>query len=738
MPSTDTATITFVERHEPALSSGTYTVSVTHTLASSAAVLDHHPIYEVYGNERRIAVAGPRFTLPPAQISGLFPPDRSQAAYPDALPHAALSRLTLPWERSAGSDGLPWLAVLVIDDDEGVAAADAQVGDLGRAPFAPDPASPHTTRASTLPATTASYCDGTGGLTLEHGQAWADRCRIIDVPVDLFAALAPTAADLRWLAHTRTVEGAGEAACSLVVANRTPAVSAKATAHLVSLEGIGAWLPTGAGTPAQAAPATIKTRSGAVASAVRLVALASWTFSAASEDETFAGQLATIPCGVLGLPSLPAATGAAEQVAARAIELGYCAAAHRTRAGDETISWYRGPLIPCPPEAEIVPRPDPSAASPHEPVSAADELLRYDPGTGMLDISYAAAWQLGRLLAVQSSRFSTRLRAWKASVGQQTALAAELELLHESIGAALDPGADVHAAHSAAARLLTGRVKAALRAPATRPPATAAPVPHLPPHASLFARVSAAVADPARLAEQHANTDIPDDVAAWLNGLARLDGVPIGYLVPDERALPSPSMRLFRVDPNWTAALVEGAFSIARASSAQAAHDAAVSGRVAAAGEPAASGFLLRSTVVDDWPDVRAVAVDGAGDPLDVEVRRLGPGLLLGLADGVLAHVDVLEAPGTLHLDIGRPIPRYVTVPAGVKARAGDEIGETPVAVPMRAGPHARVVDVAGLADALSVAVGDAGANAGRVFTAAELALQLTQGAQAVRFEVRP
>ena len=55
---------------------------------------------------------------------------------------------------------------------------------------------------------------------------------------------------------------------------------------------------------------------------------------------------------------------------------------------DRSVSWYRGPLLPYPAKAAI-----------KVPVSSADAVLRYDPATGLFDTSYAAAWQLGRLLA---------------------------------------------------------------------------------------------------------------------------------------------------------------------------------------------------------------------------------------------------------------------------------------------------------------------------------------------------
>ena len=45
--------------------------------------------------------------------------------------------------------------------------------------------------------------------------------------------------------------------------------------------------------------------------------------------------------------------------------------------------------------------------------------MRYDAGMKMFDASYAAAWQLGRLLALSSLAFSTSLLGWKKTVRER-------------------------------------------------------------------------------------------------------------------------------------------------------------------------------------------------------------------------------------------------------------------------------------------------------------------------------
>jgi hypothetical protein len=162
---------------------------------------------------------------------------------------------------------------------------------------------------------------------------------------------------------------------------------------------------------------------------------------------------------------------------------------HYLRQGDTTVSWYRGPLIVGEHTAEIT-----------LPIRAADELLRYDPAIGVFDASYAAAWELRRLLTLHNTPVATSLYSWKRAYAQQLAQL-EQRLLH----------------------------------------------PHFPVQGQTIQA-----------------GDIPADVAAWFDSLRLLQGVPFNYLVPDERMLPKESIRFFWVDHLWLDCLLDGAFSIGR------------------------------------------------------------------------------------------------------------------------------------------------------------------------------
>jgi hypothetical protein len=148
---------------------------------------------------------------------------------------------------------------------------------------------------------------------------------------------------------------------------------------------------------------------------VRLVVLASWSFFCQGEN-TFKTLLQQLDTGRLMLPvssemarEAQAGNPGALQVKA-AFEQGYTALDHHIRNGENTVSWYRGPLVPLwYRKLETYPYlPD------------ADAALRYNYETGLLDASYAAAWQLGRLLALQNPHFARALYRYRNQERQQT------------------------------------------------------------------------------------------------------------------------------------------------------------------------------------------------------------------------------------------------------------------------------------------------------------------------------
>ena len=61
-------------------------------------------------NQSYFNVEGPRFSLASSEVAGVFPPRNGHGPFEETIPHVALSRRTLPWERELDSQnriGLP-------------------------------------------------------------------------------------------------------------------------------------------------------------------------------------------------------------------------------------------------------------------------------------------------------------------------------------------------------------------------------------------------------------------------------------------------------------------------------------------------------------------------------------------------------------------------------------------------------------------------------------------------------
>jgi len=349
--------ITFVDHARPALPSGNYTVTATQLIAVDS---------NSYPATRTFTVSGDRFVLPPSRLTAVFPPDGSLGEYQNALPHVILDRPTLPWERSAGSPGAdaPWLAVLLFTEAERPSPQVVRLGDLTAGPgFFP-------------------------AITLERHQSPDDQATVIDVPRELLAGLLPVAAELPYLAHVRRSGQAPDAA--VIIGSRLPPAGTPCTAHLVSLEGRYGTSGFDLGT----------------APLVRLVTLASWRFACLAAEQTFAPLVRDLAqdAGPYQLPD----SGNAD--ADRYLRQGFVPVRHLLRQGGNTISWYRGPFAPGPVTG---------AETLSTGTRSADHLLTFRPDTGMFDTGYAAAWELGRLLALQSTDFATTLYDWKRRRAQQ-------------------------------------------------------------------------------------------------------------------------------------------------------------------------------------------------------------------------------------------------------------------------------------------------------------------------------
>jgi len=468
----DPQKLIFWASDKPALPGGDYTIQVTQQVHLAGSDKPG----EVGTTTYPFAVAAPRFTLNPQDVLNVFPPPGSLGDYANALPHIQLRHSTLPYERVCAAQDdkgspvdAPWLALLVVYDDEPYAPLQPgwKAGDLMEAQ---------------PPNGTILWC----GLKPESGVEInpEDPVKVIEIDGATFANIFPKLEECILLTHVRSATDAQGLAESepraVIIANRLPKPGGSTTVHLVSLEGH---------------MMNIDKQNAKAGQKVRLISLYNWRFSCTSPKLDLTGLLtslnntllvqavqantdsnklsqAVIPDAVttalkqIGRPlgSTPVVTKDTipgqwliqdglhnyslipENGTWRVLEKmpavlrmppvengdaelhlqrGAAALGHRMRSGNRSVSWYHGPLIP----ADFAPPPI------QLPAQNAAELLFYNANIGMQDVSYATAWELGRLLTLQNKPVAAALYTWKRQNAQaQKLLAIEHQLMHLPLG----------------------------------------------------------------------------------------------------------------------------------------------------------------------------------------------------------------------------------------------------------------------------------------------------------------
>jgi hypothetical protein len=709
--------IVFEQFVQPGLKDGQYTVTASVALSDQAGpgAPTFPPVSKV------LQVGSDATALPAGSIVSVFPPDQDSGDYSGCLPHVLLNQPTIPWQKqvlSGADDKVPWLAVLSLSDDELIS----------------------------------------GGPTLVTA---ADGTKTLSMSLAFFQSIAPTIDELGYLSHVRRAETTCKADSTVteidyavVVGNRLPKPQILTHAYLVALADHGDLLPGGAGTT----------------DPVVLPVLTTWQFTAETETKTTSFSDIILAANrtppTLGLP--PTATGAAGQL----LSMGYVPMPHALRVGGDTVSLYRGPLVPYATARTIA----------NVPIQNADAVALYDPSTGILDMSCSAAWTLGRLLALNAASYALALYNWKSAAQRATIdqLIYELDTGKAAPSAAtLGTARRLGAEHALAAFLpsalgkLAGFKGDATQFHATPPVATTSPPLS---RAQRKAALRDAMTDPARIAQLHglsphlgatpskalqdtpATTD-PNllQVLSWLGDLILLKSVPLFYLVPDERMLPTDSIRFFQIDPSWMEALVDGALSLGRVTETDQSHDAAFRpmlqqeiGRFAASARdrrrgalgatdpsplPArpVSGFLLRSSAVTQWPKME-VAASGPTGVANILRMEANGAVLICLFDRPVDTVKLRKPPEGIHFGfdddgaLSKNLRRLVDDSGGP---AGSEIITNPptsIQPSYRGDSTLRVLDIKTLADTLSTRL------APPQFTSAEFALEMVTGVEAVNF----
>ncbi|WP_411130394.1 hypothetical protein [Streptomyces sp. x-19] len=703
--------------------------------------------------EDTFQVDAARFVLDAAAIHAHYPLRGASGDYELVLPHITLKRSLLPWDRHISGQRRtdfqprdPWLALLVFRAEE-------LPDHLGGEPVTrPVSELIHPKEADILgPDLVIGTQWNKGSVAFEPvpPDSADDDCQTIDVPVETFTAIAPRQDELPFLVHVRDVhrprafaedaEILTEGMYAVVSANRFPDApdpttpgTIPYTAHLVSLEGHQDHLPGGTNLPGET------TR-------VRLCSLASWPFTLTVGnldivrllENLVAPSRSDVPDAAenlsLRLPLQPpdhapdlaarsapghgqrhdaaqppadadttadedaegrepsAAEDESEYLASR-LRRGYVPIPHSLASGELTFAWYRGPATPVTtPAIQVGPEQWPYPPGPGEggPPTTADHALVYEEEHGIFDVSYAAAWTLGRALALADTNHAQELvRARRELANRYMTLAA---LSGDPARSHAEP--DALPGQYALQQLSSPGFARTLLQALNDPPAG-----DVPPTVSAVGAMDRESVR-TRLAELRWRTLLETTadrhaavLAEWTDRLAHLHDVPLHYLLPHPALLPPESLRMFRIDSTWIDALVAGATDAGIHTTvdrhvAPALHSA-VSRARSNGSAPLTAGIFIRSALVEAWPDFDLTAWivenPGESDPEKISHRKVdelrrehsAADTLLCLFAEVPEEIVIREPGQGVHMGISRADRREVINLRRLQAEAGSHPDE--------------------------------------------------------------
>lgn len=593
-PPSKAGLIRFSDAYMPAIQAGAYRLVMQQSVqVGTQGTPGHH-----YYRDQRFIVQGPRYQIDANDIHACHPQEGATGNVQHEPPYIVLNKRALPWERQPWTNQthLPWMALLVLSQDEFEAAG----GD----------ACMHTLPVSQLEAQDNAGADKVlMPVWPKETPAGTDaKAEVIDLPLALLSGLFPSEDDLRYLAHVRMVDTASKAALNMhadgefavIMANRLPQQGTNRV-FLVSLEGWQA-LVTRDGTITAAASGT----------RARLVLLRTWSFI---HDERqhygfghLLGSLDKTALGesfVQGLPPGPTR---------QALQSGHIPLEYRPRNMPPAWAWYRGPLVPVEKDDPTVPRPDFSGTGPVFHTAEAATARHQDT----VNLAYAIAWRLGRMLALSSAAYSG---AWRTFFGHKPEQTAPLQGQGTEQTPEIDP-----------AQRLVNFIET---------------------HIAALERIHAPRTE-AKPGETLSHAESVACMIHWLTRLLLLHPVSFMHLIADERLLPKESLRCFYMDMQWQEALADGALSLdigaalpplARAQRRNALGkiiDQAMHFRTTRhylhgqSGqnwlETPWSGFLLRSDLVSGWPGLEIEVEEHTGQKLTpLRFERLSENVLFCL-----------------------------------------------------------------------------------------------------------
>lgn len=553
----------FIDYRKPPLEVGDYVLDVQHKYGEPGVA-----VKELKDSGRiKLKVSGERVALNPDAIFAVYPPAGESGDFGDNLPHISLKKGSLPWIRSAyrmGATGEekyePWLYLLVLNEADMQAGRakpcqSRPVSELDQDAFFPPQQLASLkndaalgTRSSDLTTLDIQFSlfktliaeKKRDLLKMAHvRRRWQPKREISSSNADVLQQL--NNADLSALKNAKVIPKSTDDIITLTSSQSWMLRDAQAGESLLELESDSNTLwqyqlqqelsvvlaNRFAQHDAQAFPSGTRNSCFLVSleqyfddndelmqlqdsQFVRLLVLHQWYFTCMPNPVGFKQRCENLMVDSLRLPA--ATIEKAGDFASR-LQAGLTALPHQFRMGDRSVSWYRGPFVPFPVAhtgaLELNDRQLGLLEGEYRATDA-DALLCYLEQDGMFDISYAAAYELGRFLSLSQPGFCQSLAQYKKAQARYRKL---LDDDQKRRTQALNHGVLIA---------------------------------HLP-----YARLNPDVLNNELQQIQH-----------WLLQLADFQQVPFAYLVPDKNLIPKGAIRTFNIDPKWRQSLWLGALSL--------------------------------------------------------------------------------------------------------------------------------------------------------------------------------
>ncbi|KAF8469769.1 hypothetical protein BDZ91DRAFT_808962 [Kalaharituber pfeilii] len=660
--------------YAPALEAGVYTVTVTQDLKAPTGHSLTLPEAEAPQSKQQFEVVAPRFKLPDDAIHSSFPP-QGYGALSNTLPHVVLTDPHLAWDRIASAEPgrqspdwnrnqVPWLALLVFTQDELKLTADQLNGadglftntSLAGTKIQQTQTFTINMKVSDVPKIKSTISPIAALKSEPSDHKTTD---VIFVPSKLFAELVtsynedgdpikqkgPDVSRYKYLAHARDINTTGMAEAGvedhgvfgIIISHRTGPLSntqpQPVTAHLVSIEGVESdgmnnqW------------PIEFKNIDYVVMSS-----LYSWNFVTLPEksfniETTLANLGRTLnvlraPDSVLNSlnPSSLSATDSMNLRLRGRLQDGYTLTKYRTATGEITAAITRGPLTPTLVPYPLVPS-DRASKGLTWLSNTGIDLQIMDPQIGIMDITYSAAWQLGKALAVADQVFTTALGKLRKVLYDGTMNEAKVAILKE-LKAYKSRGETILSLTKTIPKLNsmhkhgglhspTGGMQDRWRRPQPKHPDLSYKSPQIQrifhEHSAKVGRqlMSSSNGDGSELYDEH---NMPSSidwmiVLHWVLDKMFLYNIPAHYLIVDPTYLPKESLRFFHIDRNWIDALIDGALSLGNHLDGEDLVRMRLHEMIHTYLNPKSKpqvpiyGFLLHSDAVTQYPDLK-VSVD--------------------------------------------------------------------------------------------------------------------------------